>query len=490
VTGILWTASGKGARSALQVLVLVVLARLVSPTDFGVVSAAMVVIGFSSIFAQLGFGPAIVQRPSIEPRHERCAFAVSVYLGLLLGAVTWASAPLVARFFRMPTLEPVLRALAWVFPLKGLGVVSVSLIQREMKFGLLATREVASFAVGYGAIGVGLAYQGWGVWALVAANLAQTALSTATLLVARPPVVALRTDRETFRELAWFGGGFTVARVANSLAVQGDNMVVGRWLGAAALGIYGRAYQLMAVPASAIGDVLDVVLFPAMASVQGDAARLAKAYRRGISLIALLILPASVGLFVLAPELVDVLLGPRWKGVVVPLQILSLGMLFRTSYKMSDSLSRATGTVYRRAWRQVLYAVLVVGGSLVGQRWGVAGVAAGVLAAVAVNFIAMAQLSLAVAGLTWGALLRAHLPAAALAASTALVMAAVALPMRAWGVPPLVRLLAAAGTALVVATGLAWTSPRLFLGEDGRWMLDIVRGYLPARLDPSRPPLA
>ena len=108
--------------------------------------------------------------------------------------------------------------------------------------------------------------------------------------------------------------------------------------------------------------------------------RLAAAYLRAVALIALLVLPLSAALILLAPEVVRVALGPRWGLAVAPFQILGIGMLFRTSYKMSDSIARSTGAVYRRAWRQVIYAALVVVGAWVGQHWGIAGVAWGALA--------------------------------------------------------------------------------------------------------------
>src|SRR5439155_10953704 len=118
----------------------------------------------------------------------------------------------------------------------------------------------------------------------------------------------------------------------------------------------------------------------------------------------------SVALVLLAPEAVHVLLGARWTRVVAPFQILAIGMLFRTSYKMSDSLTRATGAVYRRAWRQVVYAGLVIGGAWIGQHWDLTGVAWGVLASLTINFLLMAQLSLTVAGLTWTSLWHMHVP--------------------------------------------------------------------------------
>jgi O-antigen/teichoic acid export membrane protein len=487
MTGLFWTASGRAARSVLHVLVLVILARLVSPADFGVVSAALVVIGFSGIFAQLGLGPALVQRPDLEPRHLKTAFAASVYSGLVIGGVVWVTAPLLAQFFRMASLEPVLRVLAWSFPLKSLGLVSESLMQRELRFRWLAAREVASNALGFGLVGAVLAWQGKGVWALVAAQLAYIGINTLVLLIGRRPLFSLWLERRAFGELAFFGGGITVARVASYFALQGDNLVVGRWLGPIALGIYGRAYQLMSAPASAIGEVLDIVLFPAMAAVQGDVRRLGLAYRKGVSFIALIVLPASVLLFGLAPELVAVLLGPQWTEVVLPLQILAAGMLFRTSYKMSDSVCRATGVIYRRAWRVMLYAALVIFGSWVGQHWSLAGVAVGVLTALLVNFILMAQLSLPLLQMSWGNLFQAHLPALRLSAVCGLVLWGLLEPLRQWDIPAAVRLLAAGSGTLAAAVVLAWVAPRVFVGSDGLWMLQRLWGSLPERFTPSRP---
>lgn len=479
ISGLLWMAGSRGAHAMLQVLVLGVLARYLAPAEFGVVSAALVVIGLSAIFSQIGLGPAVVQRPVLERRHVETAFVASVGFGILLGAVVWLGAPVAARFFRMEQVEPVLRVLAWLFPLQGLSVVSEALVQRELRFRWLASRDVMAYAVGSGVVGVFLAMRGWGVWALVAATLAQEMVRAAILLALQPPPIRLRPDARALRELLYFGGGFTAARIGNYLALQGDNMVVGRFLGPAALGLYGRAYQLMATPATLFGNVLDSVLFPTMAKVQDDVPRLAATFRRGVALIALTILPLSATIFLLAPEVIAVLLGPGWTEVVVPLRILVVGMLFRTSYKMSDSLARATGRVYRRAWRQGVYAVLVIAGAWIGQHQGIRGVALGVTAAVVINFLLMAQLSLRIIGVSWRDFWRAQRPALALTAASWPVLWGVATTLRGWEVPAVGVLLGTVGATSVVALGLVGTMPAIFLGRDGRWMLQAMRGYGP-----------
>ena len=488
LAGLLWTAWGRVAYVGAQVLVLAVLSRFLTPAEFGVVGAALVVIGLSGVFAQLGMGPALVQRPELERRHFDAAAVLSFALGAALGAAVWLGAPLAAAFFKSAEVAPVLRALAVTFPLQALGLVHESLARRELRFRWLANVEVISYAVGFGLLGVALATLGWGVWALVGAEIGKTALRTGLLLAGHPVRVGVGLERRAVRELLHFGGGFTLARVANYLAVQGDNLVVGRTLGPAALGLYGRAYQLMVAPAQNLGGVLDTVLFPVMAKVQHDPPRLALAYRRGVALLAFATLPLSGALVVLAPELVRVLLGARWDGVVLPFQVLAAGLLFRTSYKLSDTLCRSTGAIYRRAWRQVLYAALVIGGALVGGRWGITGVAVGVVAALVGNFLMMAQLSLSLSGLRWLDLWRAHLPALRLAAATTPVAWATAELARGAALPAAVTAAAALGVAIVLALALGTLAPGSFAGDDVRWLADTVRARLARRPRPAPSP--
>jgi O-antigen/teichoic acid export membrane protein len=481
-----WVAWGSAAIGVLKVAVLVLLTRLLSPADFGVIGAALVVIGFSLNFSQLGLGPALVQRPVLEPRHVSTAFYTSTGFGILVTAIIWLTAPQISQFFRMDHLTPVVRALALVFPISGISTVAENLLQRELRFRLLANRDVVAYGLGYGLVGVSLALLGWGVWALVAAQLTQTIVRTGVLLHAAPPLLRPRPTWASFVELMEYGAGQSAARIAVLFANQADNLVVGRWLGAVALGLYSRAYQLMSVPSALLGDVLDKVLFPTMARVQDEPRRLASAYLQGTALLTLLTLPAGVVAAVLAPELVVVAFGPRWEAAVAPFQVLALGMMFRTSYRMSDSLSRATGRVYRRAWRQALYAALVFLGAWLGQYRGLTGVASGVLGALFLNYLMMAQLSLSVGQISWSQFVQAQLPAVRLTMLVGAVTVAIAEGTRHLGLPPLVVLIGGSLGAAITAVIAAALVPKLALGEQGTRVRDTLRAYLVARMRPAR----
>ena len=156
---------------------------------------------------------------------------------------------------------------------------------------------------------------------------------------------------------------------------------------------------------------MDQALFPAMAKVQEHREPLASAYRGAAAVVACVVLPISAGLWVLAPEIVAVILGPGWEGAIAPFGVLSLVVLFRATYKISDSLARATGAVYRRAWRQAVYAVAVVVFGALGQRYGLAGLATRVAVAITLNFLLMAYLSTRLAALSWRDIASAHLGA-------------------------------------------------------------------------------
>jgi O-antigen/teichoic acid export membrane protein len=204
--------------------------------------------------------------------------------------------------------------------------------------------------------------------------------------------------------------------------------------------------------------------------------------------MALIVLPTTGAAVILAPEIIRILLGPQWDGVVDPFRVLALGMLLQNNNKIGDSLARALGAVYRRAWRQILYALLVVGGAYVGQHWGVVGVAWGVLLAIAVNFGLMTHLSLRLTGMDWLELWKAHLPGLRVAVLSSLLLWGSAVVLKSWVSSAVLILVAGLGTTAACTAAVIWLLPRLFLGPDGLWMVERLRAFWPLRSRAGRTP--
>lgn len=475
VEGFLWSGSAVVVQAVAQILVIGLLARLLTAFEFGVVSAALVVVALIRIFTESLIGPALTQRPDLTERHERAAFALSMYFGVVSSVVLWASAGLVAGVFNIPELVPVVQVLSIMFFLEAPGAVPGALLQRDLAFPRLSIVETVSFIVGYAAVGVILALMGAGVWALVAAQLSYSLVRSVILLFSRPHAFGLVPFRRESREILTFGGGHASARFFNYLAVEGDYFVVGRWISAEALGFYGRAYQLAMRPSVLLGKALDRVIFPVMAAVQTDYERLRRVYRRSVSLVVTLTTPLSALGVVLGPEVVRVVLGPDWEPVNIPFQIFSAGLLFRSVYKPADSLAKAIGIVYERARRQAIYAILVFGFALVGTRWGLPGVAFGVFLAVVANSLMMAQLSLAALGLRWRDYFSAHYRGLLLALAAVAVAWPTSVLIRVGGGGDLQVLIGSLGVCAVVAVVAILISPETTLGADVLWFRSRAR---------------
>jgi PST family polysaccharide transporter len=407
------------------------------------------------------------------------AFAFALTSGVLVTLTLQLLTPAIAGFFEFDGLSGVLRMLALVPLLNNLGIVAEGLARRALAFRRLAAVSVISFALGYGLVGVSLALMGAGVWALVGANLGEAGARSAMLLAIQRHQKTGGFDRAALRELVTFSGGLTVKHLGQALAQSLDNVVVGRWLGAEALGLYGRAYQLISMPPAVLGNAIIAVLFPVMARVQHDRARLAAAYRRGTAVLGLLTFPIIAAVLVLAPELVLALLGPAWLGVIVPFQILAPGVFLRMVFQVSDALATATGAVYAIAWRQGVFAAAVLAGAVVGQHWGLPGVAAGVLAAQLLYLGLTTQLSLGLTSLALYGFAAALARGVLLGALVGVELLLLAVILRQLEAPPALTL----GLAAILAslTGLASIRLRL-IGPDGLWLLEGLADRLPPQL--------
>ena len=483
VKGFVWAFTGTIAQALLQVVSMVVLSRLLDKTEFGAAQAAGLVIGLSQVVSQLGVGPALVQRKTLNDREISAAFYSSLLLSGVLALLLVAVAPWVNPLLSLPRDSTLLPLLTVALVCAGAAAAPMGLLQRQLRFREMAMVDVLAFGPATIGVSVLLALLDFGaaslVWGQIAGGLT-TAIGYHLLarMSLRPesPVAMWRS----VRPLLGFGAWYSISQLGNWSALNADNFVTVNVLGTGSFGVYSRAYNLLAQPANVIGTAVDKALFPAMAKAKDDGERLRRAYVRSASLVALLTVPLSVVIWVLAPEIVGIMLGQRWLEVVVPLQIFALVLLPRASYKISGSLTRATGAVSGGAWRQWLYAAEVFVGCAIGTRWGINGVAVGASVAIVLHFLIMLRFSERVArGLMRSvlAMYTKHVPVAlvsfAAAESVALAVRPVGPMVRPVG--PMFLTVVAVGVAWAIATVAAVVLLRRFFQAELDVVLSLVR---------------
>lgn len=490
VSSFAWAAAGTGGQVLFQVLALAILARLLTPTEFGIVSAATIIVQLSLILNEFGIGPAVVQRKSMSEIDIRVGFTLSCLLGSFVVFALWILAPMLAAMFETPELTWVIRAYAATFIFKSYSAVSDALLQRELAFRLLAKADTISFAIGYAGVGILSAYCGLSYWSLVLGHISQSAIRAGLTLRYKNHSKIPSLEIVTVKDFIHFGLGQSASRLGSYVAIQGDSFVVAKVLGVERLGEYGRANQLVVMPGNQLGGIFDKVLFPTFSLVQGDKARFGEAYRKALSLIAMLGLPFSAFLFVAAPDITSVMLGDRWNNVIEPMKVLSLGLVFRLLHKISDPTARATGAVYQRAWRQVFVAATLVTGAYIGSSQGLVGVAWGVLAATALDAALMVQLCARIAGLANWTVMQALTPGLRLGIISYLLAFSVQSAASQFleshvGILALTILALMAGLPLMI-----YMMPKLSMGKDGLAVLDYTWAllHLEKRLG-LRPPM-
>lgn len=467
--GMLWMGGASAIQMITQIVCLAVLARLLTPADFGIAAASNVIIAFSMLFSDLALGPALIQRKKLESRHIRTAFTASTLLGLLLCLAIYLLSGPIAGFFRLPQVGAVTQLLGVVFIWQGLSTVSENLLSRHLQFRRLAAIKMLSYVLGYGVISIVMAYRGWGYWSLAGGFLGQSLINMLLVMVLAKHDLRPLLHLRSLLDLARFGGGLSLGRIINCVALNGDKLVIGRLIGGDALGLYDRAYKLAALPGALYELAASKVALSSLSRVQNEPQRLRTAYRRGIELTALVGMPMTALMIVLAPQIIDVLLGPQWHHTVLPFVILSVSTFSRLSYRVSNSVQFARGQVYTFVLVQIAYAAIVIGGSWLAAPYGITGIAAVVTIAITLNSIVLAGLTLRLTGMGVGAFLMAHLPGCLMALIFAGVAGAVVLAVG-QALPP-AAVLGLAGIAVAAAALAVLAVPsRVLWGEDGLWL--------------------
>ncbi|MBI3560682.1 MAG: lipopolysaccharide biosynthesis protein [Gammaproteobacteria bacterium] len=391
-----WVMTGTASQVLSQIVAIIVLARLLTPHEFGVVSVAVLITQFLLVFSEFGVGLYIVQRIDLTDNFISTSYFMAYFLGIVVAIVLYTSAPSMAVIFNIPELYAVLRVYSLMFLIQGVYVVHDALIKREMDFKYLAKADFVSYSIGYAGVSIGLAWLGFSYWSLVIGHLCQTVIRCGIIRLSSTKIQTIKPSFTEMTRIVRYGLGQTLSRLACFLSAQADGFIIASRLGVVALGIYGRANQLITMPSGQLGQIYDKILFPHISKIQNEYKRSATTYLIALTGICLLSIPLSVLVWLLGEKLVHIILGAQWVAVTEPLQVLALVMPFRLILNVSDPSARAFGKTYSRAWRQWIVACIVIVLSLILSKYGLTAVAWGIFVAAVMDAVLMMWLCIAV----------------------------------------------------------------------------------------------
>jgi len=333
-----------GAVTALQFITLAVLARLLSPSDFGLMGMIMVVIGFAQLFADMGISNAIIYRQDTTKNQLSSLYWLNILAGIIVFFIVCASIPLIVGFYHEPRLHNLIYLTAVIFLITPFGQQFQILLEKELKFNRLAKIKIVASIVNSITV-ISMAFLGFGVYSLIWGQLAGTSARVLMLLSIgwrnwRPGIHFSRRDLRGYLSFGLYQMG---ERSINYLNSNLDYLLIGSMLGAKSLGYYTLAYNLIIRPSSIINPVITKVAFPVFSRVQNETAKIKREYLKVLQLLSTVNFPMMAGLAVVAPIAVTMIFGEQWLPSIILIQILTTVGLLRSTGNPVGSLAMAKG---------------------------------------------------------------------------------------------------------------------------------------------------
>jgi PST family polysaccharide transporter len=371
----LLTVSSQGIKFVLSTVSAVVLSRLLTPSDYGIVGMVAIVLNFASMFQYLGLGGATVHWPKINHRQVSMLFWLNLSMSTMIALLMVSAAPLIAWFFQEPRVIAVSFGYSLSVFITGLWIQHEAILTRQMRFGFLMSVDIAALVVGL-CVAVATAWRGAGYWALVYNQLAITSVQAVCYWVIckwRPGLPALGSG---VRPMLQFGSHFTGTNIMKFLSRNVDNILIGRFWGAEQLGLYSRSYQLLMLPIQQIYSPISSVALPALSRLTDSEVDYRRAYLGIVEKIAMITMPGVMLMCVCSDWIVLFILGPQWEGTARIFMFLGLAALIQpvasTCYWLF-STQRRTREMF--VW-SICSALIATSSILAGLPWGAIGVAA------------------------------------------------------------------------------------------------------------------
>ncbi len=351
-----------------------IMARLVAPESFGVVAMVTAVAGFVTIFKDMGFSSAVVQNKVISQKQISTLFWINTTIGLLISFVICVLAPILVWFYKENRLLHITWAYAVSIFVSSLALQHHALLKRQMRFKRVSSIRILATSISI-IIGVALAMLDFDYWAVVAIPISYTVVSSVLTWLYCDWRPSFAFDFSRVVSFMRFGSGITGFELVNYLSRNLDNILIGRQIGAIALGLYSKSYQLLMLPITQLRVPLNTVALPALSALQSQPRRYKEFYNRYVFILAFFSMPMVVFLFVFAKEVVLVVLGDQWIEAAHIFQLLALAAFIQPVAGTRGVVMITMGQTRKYFLWGVVNAIFTVLGFLFGIQWGVAGVA-------------------------------------------------------------------------------------------------------------------
>lgn len=457
-TSVMWAYARTGVIGLVGVPATIALARLLTPEDFGIAAAATFFGQLAGRLSTSGLGTALVRMKDLRGDHISTIFVVNVVLTVVGITALIAAAPYIGAFYRSPEVGQVLPLVSFNFALGALSVVQQALLTRDLRYRELAT--IGSLDVLVAAVtAVTFAFLGLRYWSLVLGDICGAFVKWVGGLWLVGWHMRFRFVPRAAREIGSFASASYAKQTLEHFGNNIDTMVIGRLLGVTALGFYDKAFSVTNKVFNKMTVVGPSVSFRILAIVQDEPERFRRVYRKVIMTATLVGYMVFGALAAMAPHLIVVAFGDRWRPTIVPLQILCAAFALKLLNRYANAAAQAKGWVWPQVWLQLLRIVLLVTGVYLAMPWGINGAAVAVLGAMAIVFVLMQTMMRKATGLRWLDIVQPQIPAVTAGASLFALL---------WGLDAMLSLRATPApiilAAQVGATGLfmlafAWWCP-------------------------------
>lgn len=363
-----WSALEIAARYGIQFVVMILLARLLTPIDFGLIAMLLVFTSIAALFVNVGFGTALIQKKQTSADDETTVFFSALVIGVIASAALWLAAPAIATFYTQPLLTPLTRLILFVLPLAALAVVPDALLAQRLDFRSRANAEIVA-SVCSGATAIALAWNGFGVWSLAWQAVIAIGLRALMLWVLSGWQPHGRFSIVSFLTLFGFGGYMLAANLLSMISTRLQSLLIGKLFDAGALGYYTLAQNTQTAPTQFIGGVLNRVGLPVFSNIADQPAKMLGALRLSLRAAMFVFVPCMVGLAVVARPVITVIYGQEWAAAAPLLSLLSLAALFWPLHVLNLAAIGACGRsdlIFRlEVIKSVISIALIVAGSFI-----------------------------------------------------------------------------------------------------------------------------